>query len=1571
MNTLTLFYIRCCLLFVLFYAVTSHSVQLNTTSAKNPITTTTNTPLTLTINDTIQDAVFANYYHPNQLCWGQNQGFSGCVNISDEAFLSKDVALGDLNADGLLDAVFANDGRQNQLCLGKIGGFESCQPLSSHELQTIGVALADMNLDGHVDVIFANDKAVNPICLNEGQAHFQCKPLNADALSTAAVAVGDVNHDQYPDVLWAHYEHQNQVCLGNGQGGVNTCLNINEEILASYGVALGDLNQDGHLDSVFANLELNQVCLGDGQGDFSCRNIDSNKFYSLDVALGDINGDQQLDAVFANFNGQNNQRCLGNGQGDLNCVTFAEDGLHSWGVALGDIDQNGLLDAVFANFAPTGAAEPNRFCTAQNQCTAVSADELASVNVALGAIGVDSQQLILTQQPAHGDAVINAEGSITYMPSITSIPVSVLDLGTTVVGQTLTSASNMIIEGQLPLTLESMTLQGDAAADFKILALSFPLTLTQNQKMVTFQCQPSAVGERIALLNLNVRGVTQPLTYSLHCYGQSPAPKAVTEPQVAPAEQHKTNTGELIIKLKDINKQVNYSPAHFNALMTPLNIKKTTALFQETQVKPQNDEEIDTIASSHQLQFQAGQIYLLELPAQQMEYALELLEHSEAIDYVELNEKVKVIQTLPDDPYFNQQWYLYNIGQDGATPGADISAPEGWDIAQGSEEITLAIVDTGLDLTHEEFTDRVLPGYDFYNKDNDPSDDHSHGTQVAGIAAATPHNHKGITGVCWRCNIMPIKVVSYNDFSDPFTVAQGIIYAVDHGADVINLSLGFFRDSATINKAIDYADDLNIVVSAGNGGRSSLLYPAQYAQTLAVGAVDKHDNWWSRSNYGQQLDLVAPGVAILTSFPNNEYYLTQGTSVAAPQVTGAIGVLLSVCPRLTPEQIRTLLYESADDLGPGGWDQHYGAGRLNLEALLKAAQNSPGCPIACPQTPTIQSRRSGHWSDPSSWDLNRLPNRHDIVLVKASHQLTLPRQSVRVGSLCNYGQLMGTPRRRLTLMTTGKTAFIHNYGAIHAAAGADAKGRHCAQSGSDIFLKVKSGIVHNHSQAYIDAGDSGSNLQTTRRCNRNWGGRTTLLAQEIINEGHIRAGQGGDARTSLYKSWGGHGGRIYIRGNVGGQGQVTTTCGSLIQAGQGGNGYYGGRGGTLKLIARRKALCGELLAGQGGYGMQPGRNGRALIDPKSLFLNTQTHIWGGEVMLAGGAYSEFDFSALQTTAVTATETLTLNMGQHSQIKLPAATTSAIFESQQQVNIFSDADSAQLAPMITAPQGIHIQPAQAFSEVTLIAPGAITGFAGEQLTLDLQLANDSSLDDSFELQVSDTHGWLLNQLPTPIFIEAGGLRDESDGLHLQVKLPPTPGIQNALSVSATSEHNPQLTTTELIEIEVLELPTVQRSETTFVQSPAPQLPRCPSGGYINWQCRNEDQVITDAVLGPQANLAGGILAGNIDNQGFIAQIKIQAGTVVTGGTLSGYIVNEGVLADFEFVGAQIQGGILAGQIENRSQVGGVLRDVQLAAGSTIRGGHLAGVIQGDPQNPARLEHVVIEAESQVSGVISTD
>ncbi|MDY6994393.1 MAG: S8 family serine peptidase, partial [Pseudomonadota bacterium] len=646
-------------------------------------------------------------------------------------------------------------------------------------------------------------------------------------------------------------------------------------------------------------------------------------------------------------------------------------------------------------------------------------------------------------------------------------------------------------------------------------------------------------------------------------------------------------------------------------------------------------------------------------------------------------------------------------------------------------------------------------------------------------------------------------------------------------------------------------------------------------------------------------------------------YLTQGTSVAAPQVTGAIGVLLSVCPQLTPEQIRTLLHQSADDLGPRGWDQHYGAGRLNLEALLKAAQNSPGCQIAnadsCPQAPTIQSRRSGNWLDPSSWDLNRLPNRHDIVLVKASHQLTLPRQKVRVGSLCNYGQLTGTPRRRLTLMTAGKTAFIHNYGVIHAPAGADAKRHHCAQSGRDILLKVRSGTLHNHLQAYISAGDSGSNLQATQGCNRNWGGRTTLLAQEIINEGHISAGQGGDARLSLYQSRGGHGGRIYIRGNVGGRGQVTTTCGSLIQAGQGGYGYYGGRGGTLKLIAHRKVLCGDIRAGQGGYGMRPVRNGRAIIDPKSLLLKTQTHIWGGEVMLAGGAHSEFDFSALQTTAVTATETLTLKLGEYSQIKLPATTTSAIFKAQQQVNIFSDAELAQFANIITTPQGIRMQPAQDFSEVTLIAPGAIAGFAGEQLTLDLQLANDSSMDDSFKLQLSDTHGWSLSQLPTPIFIEAGGIRDETDGLQLQMRLPLTPGIQNTLTLTATSEHNPQLTATEIIEIEVLELPAVQRSDTTFSQRPVAQLSRCPTSGYINWQCRNEGQVITDAVLGPQANLAGGILAGKIDNQGFIAQIKIQAGAVVTGGTLSGYIVNEGVLADFDFVGAQIQGGTLAGQI----------------------------------------------------------
>ncbi len=266
-----------------------------------------------------------------------------------------------------------------------------------------------------------------------------------------------------------------------------------------------------------------------------------------------------------------------------------------------------------------------------------------------------------------------------------------------------------------------------------------------------------------------------------------------------------------------------------------------------------------------------------------------------------------------------------------------------WEFVSPQTPVIIAVLDSGIALDHPEFAGRILPGYDFVNNDADPTDDHGHGTHVAGIIAAATDNGEGIAGVCGFCQLMPVKVLNESREGSAAGIAAGIYYAVDHGAQIIVLSLGRSIGSQTVLDAVNYAHehDVLLVAAAGNDGVDVPFYPAAYPNVLAVNATDRFDQKLKRSNFGAYIAVAAPGDNIYSTYhkPNGEhgrYTYMSGTSMAAPFVAGVAGLLLAQNPERSAADLRQLITSTAIDLGEPGWDPIYGYGRVDPVAALQA-----------------------------------------------------------------------------------------------------------------------------------------------------------------------------------------------------------------------------------------------------------------------------------------------------------------------------------------------------------------------------------------------------------------------------------------------------------------------------------------------------------------------------------------------------------------------------------------------------------------------------------------------------------
>lgn len=245
-----------------------------------------------------------------------------------------------------------------------------------------------------------------------------------------------------------------------------------------------------------------------------------------------------------------------------------------------------------------------------------------------------------------------------------------------------------------------------------------------------------------------------------------------------------------------------------------------------------------------------------------------------------------------------------------------------------------------MDPAHPDLRGALVPGWNFLSGTRDTSDVLGHGTAVAGAAAAAANNAIGGAGVAAGARLMPLVALDANDRASYSDIARAIVYAVDHGARVINVSLGGPTPSLALDRAIEYAWERGclVVASAMNSGDSTPHYPAASPRALAVSATTAADTLAGFSTYGDWVDFSGPGVSILTTASGGRYAYRHGTSFAAPMVSGTLALMPAARPRASPEELVALLAEAAEDLGAPGPDPYFGRGRVHARRAVERAR---------------------------------------------------------------------------------------------------------------------------------------------------------------------------------------------------------------------------------------------------------------------------------------------------------------------------------------------------------------------------------------------------------------------------------------------------------------------------------------------------------------------------------------------------------------------------------------------------------------------------------------------------------
>ncbi|MFC1641044.1 S8 family peptidase, partial [Patescibacteria group bacterium] len=423
--------------------------------------------------------------------------------------------------------------------------------------------------------------------------------------------------------------------------------------------------------------------------------------------------------------------------------------------------------------------------------------------------------------------------------------------------------------------------------------------------------------------------------------------------------------GELIVKTA--SDDISYISPRAGRGMPPPDplpgsIEELNAQFGVQKVEPVFQEGHSGIRAA-MISGNTSEVYLLKIKADfDVLQVAEAYSDNDEIEFAQPNYLYSALYK-PNDTYYGEQY-----------SHAKTSAEAGWNRTTGSSSITIAIVDTGLyhdphNSTgwHEDLINNVwensqekngrsnfdddgngfvddYSGWNFVSNNNDPKDamvavfdgmflQFSHGTHVAGIAAGHGNNEKGVAGVCYKCKVMPVKVLADDGFGSTLTISRGIEYATESGADIINLSLGvpehkLVPNDDAMETAVNEAHEagITVVAAAGNWGIDEKVYPAALDNVIAVGATNANDERWDGSQYGSWVDVAAPGQGICSAVSNNpdalrdckgvannnKYLTVSGTSMASPYVAGLVGLILSKNASLTPDQIKEILIDSGD-----------------------------------------------------------------------------------------------------------------------------------------------------------------------------------------------------------------------------------------------------------------------------------------------------------------------------------------------------------------------------------------------------------------------------------------------------------------------------------------------------------------------------------------------------------------------------------------------------------------------------------------------------------------------------------
>ncbi len=362
-------------------------------------------------------------------------------------------------------------------------------------------------------------------------------------------------------------------------------------------------------------------------------------------------------------------------------------------------------------------------------------------------------------------------------------------------------------------------------------------------------------------------------------------------------------------------------------------------------------------------------------PGIQPQTLVERFRESSAVAIANVN-RAFCLDYTPDDPKISEQWALEKI-----------KAFQGWDIERGSKDVLIAVIDTGIDYYHPDLEDNLYlnmgedanndgridsldingidddnngyvddfygwdftdaPNYpdsgDYLDRDNDPMDEFGHGTAVAGIIAAVADNELGMAGLAHGCLILNLRAFTARGFGEEDDVASAMLYAIENGANIINMSFGDVFVSNIVKDVVRYGEQKGVVMvaSAGNSSTDEIHYPSGFSETISVGSSDKDDKLSSFSNYGPTVDILAPGSDILSTNLNNGYQFWNGTSFSAPFVSATAGLLVSHNPELQAESVRGILVNSTELIGGvSEWSSRYGSGRLNVyQALTKPLES--------------------------------------------------------------------------------------------------------------------------------------------------------------------------------------------------------------------------------------------------------------------------------------------------------------------------------------------------------------------------------------------------------------------------------------------------------------------------------------------------------------------------------------------------------------------------------------------------------------------------------------------------------